>query len=141
MFSSKNKKADSRIGKAIAELSAKQDAKVPVLEEILSTINAREEVAVYKLKQFHKRRHKADLLSNILGATTPYNHLVMSQSRRKPYYVEKHKSPEVLKKVANKRVKNSDNNTDGAYFKRLYESWEICDLRFYSPKNPKLYRK
>lgn len=58
----------------------------------------------------------------------------MSRSRRKnPYLTEGQDSSGLRKerkRLANKRVRNNKNVTSGNNYKKISESWDICDFKF-----------
>ena len=56
----------------------------------------------------------------------------MSRSRKKSYYSTDHKVKVTRKKkrIASKKVRrDKDFSTNGAAYKKKYESWDICDYR------------
>lgn len=68
----------------------------------------------------------------------------MSRSYRKPIWTEGMKSPGLRKsrrRLANRRVRESEDVGSGANFKRISNSWDICDFKFYDPNNRKVRRK
>lgn len=67
----------------------------------------------------------------------------MSRSKKAPYWVDGSgtKWKKKAKKQANKVVKATKEVANGGSYKKIFESWLICDFRFPDPKNPKAYRK
>ena len=61
----------------------------------------------------------------------------MSRSYRKPYWTEGYggKWRRFAKRQASKKVRQSANVDDAAYYKRLYNSWNICDFKFIEPES------
>lgn len=53
----------------------------------------------------------------------------MSRSKRKPIFKEGYKKPSkrILKQAANATVRNSKELAKGSYYKKVSESWDICD--------------
>jgi hypothetical protein len=56
----------------------------------------------------------------------------MSRSYRKPYVREEKKK--WAKRQANKRVRRCKNLQDGCRYKKIYNSWNICDYGWYWDK-------
>lgn len=56
----------------------------------------------------------------------------MSRSRRKPIFKDGYKKPSkrILKQAANATVRNSKELAKGSYYKKVSESWDICDYIF-----------
>jgi len=53
----------------------------------------------------------------------------MSRSRKKaPWIVDK--KSKLAKRQANKRVRRTKNIANGKSFKKVYESWDICDYKW-----------
>lgn len=68
----------------------------------------------------------------------------MSRSRRAPIWTEGQKSPGTRAKRrrrANKEVRSAEDVANGGSYKKVSESWAICDYKFYYPKSPKVRRK
>ena len=67
----------------------------------------------------------------------------MSRSKRAPYWVDGYGSPDKKrrKRVASRRVRDSDEVPSGGAYKKFYETWNISDYTFYDPKNLKVRRK
>lgn len=65
----------------------------------------------------------------------------MSRSRKKPYFTDNGACKKVHKKLANKRVRATDDVCNGTAYKSEYESWNIQDYSFHCPDNPKAKRK
>ena len=43
-----------------------------------------------------------------------------------------------MRRKANKRVRKSEDVSDGSSYKKVFDSWNISDWKFkYNPKNPK----
>ncbi len=63
----------------------------------------------------------------------------MSRSYRKPYWTEGHGGQwrKIAKRQASKRVRRARNVDDGSQFKRVYNSWNICDFKFREPDDSK----
>lgn len=66
--------------------------------------------------------------------------LIMSRSFRKPYITDTGRHRKWAKKDANKTVWHRD-TYNGAHYKRLYCTWNICDYKWYNPTEKKAYRK
>jgi hypothetical protein len=66
----------------------------------------------------------------------------MSRSKRAPIWTEGYdgSTRKRRKRRANKRVRTAD-IADGAAYKKVSNSWNICDFKFYDKKNPKAGRK
>jgi hypothetical protein len=63
----------------------------------------------------------------------------MSRSYKKPWYCDR--SP-WAKRQANKKVRKYKKGLSrGKSYKNLYSRYNICDYKFYSPDEPKAYRK
>ena len=66
----------------------------------------------------------------------------MSRSYRKPYNVEGPRNGKTKeKRFASKKVRKSEYISDGASYKKMYCSYNICDYRIHQPDNKKLSRK
>lgn len=52
----------------------------------------------------------------------------MSRSYHKNHFIKDHTRGG--KKRANRKVRHTPNIPNGAYFKRCYQSWNICDFRW-----------
>jgi hypothetical protein len=63
----------------------------------------------------------------------------MSRSYRKPYFTETRKR--WAKRKASKAVRRRKDLSDGASYKKVYESWNITDFRYECPYEKKLHRK
>ena len=64
----------------------------------------------------------------------------MSRSWKKNGYVkdgEGSKWKKKAKRHANRRVRSEDDVADGGSFKKVSESWDICDFKFKLPKTKK----
>lgn len=64
----------------------------------------------------------------------------MSRSWKKNGYVkdgEGSKWKKKAKRYANRRVRLEDEIADGSSFKKVSESWDICDFKFELPKTKK----
>lgn len=64
----------------------------------------------------------------------------MSRSWKKNAYVkdgEGTKGKKKEKRLANRRVRSEDEIADGGSFKKVSESWDICDFKFKLPKTKK----
>ena len=57
----------------------------------------------------------------------------MSRSYKKHLY-EKQQNTKGLKKCANRRVRRAKNVPSGKAYKKLFQSWDICDWRWYTSK-------
>jgi len=65
----------------------------------------------------------------------------MSRSRKKPYFTD-HTSCKFGKRCANKRLRRQIGHIyQNGLYKKLYETWDICDWRICCPENPKANRK
>ena len=60
----------------------------------------------------------------------------MSRSHKKnPWYTDHHvKSSQENKKFANKKVRNTEEIPNGGSYKKVSESWDICDFKFFYTK-------
>jgi len=69
----------------------------------------------------------------------------MSRSKRKPIVKDGQKDRTGDKKVKKRRaaraVRAEDEVADGSQYKKVSNSWDICDWKFFDPKNPKAERK
>lgn len=66
----------------------------------------------------------------------------MSRSKRKPWVTDNKGSyRKIAKKLANKRVRAIKNIASGNAYKKEFQSWDICDYKWYEPKNEKIRRK
>ena len=67
----------------------------------------------------------------------------MSKSYREPYWTEGYGKPsrKKNKRLASKRVRRAKDLDNGMSYKKVYNSWDICDFSFYSPNDEKSYRK
>lgn len=70
----------------------------------------------------------------------------MSRSKRAPYHTQGYKGDarKKSKREAAKAVRNQPDDEapkSGSAFKREYNSWDICDWKFYSPLDKKVRRK
>ena len=64
----------------------------------------------------------------------------MSRSAKKPIY--KDRAPKEIKRKAQRRVRKTDEEiSSGSNYKKLFNSWDLCDFKFYVPKDKKAYRK
>lgn len=63
----------------------------------------------------------------------------MSRSYRKPIAVDGYKSKwkQTAKRIANKRVKLKSDLSNGASYKKVSNSWDICDYKFDLPNTPR----
>lgn len=64
----------------------------------------------------------------------------MSRSYKKNLYVKDgsgSKWKKVAKRKANKKVKNRDEVADGGAYKKVSNSWDICDWKFSIPNTKK----
>jgi len=65
----------------------------------------------------------------------------MSRSYKKnPFFIVP-KNKAFFKKYANKKVRNCFVLADGKAYKKVFNSYDIIDWRFYSPNDEKAYRK
>jgi hypothetical protein len=72
----------------------------------------------------------------------------MSRSYRKPYWTEGYGGVHrrIAKRQAAKQVRKAKFVGNSAYYKRLYNSWDICDFKIYGfsqtrkNKNPRSFR-
>jgi hypothetical protein len=67
----------------------------------------------------------------------------VSRSRRKPYATQGYGSPvkKLSKRLAARAVRNEEEVANGASYRKVSNSWDICDYKFWSPKTPKMWRK
>jgi hypothetical protein len=67
----------------------------------------------------------------------------MSRSYRKPYWTQGYggKWRRFAKRQASKRVRQSKPVGNAAYYKRVYNSWEICDFKFIESEKSQLVWK
>lgn len=68
----------------------------------------------------------------------------MSRSYRKPWVVDGYKTSshrQVAKRTANHKVRHTKNIASGKAYKKVFDSWNIVDYRWYEPNNPKIGRK
>lgn len=67
----------------------------------------------------------------------------MSRSRKAPYIKDGYKSKwkRKAKQQANQAVRNETSVTNGGAYKKVSNSWDICDFIFYEPNEPKYSRK
>lgn len=63
----------------------------------------------------------------------------MSRSRRKPWV--KIPPDKGAKKRASRAVRKYANVPDGSAYKKVFDSWKICDCKWYTPKDKKATRK
>lgn len=63
----------------------------------------------------------------------------MSRSKRKPYC--KAVCDRKNKAIANRKIRNAKDIPQGSGYRKVFESWDICDIKFYDPKNKKISRK
>lgn len=73
----------------------------------------------------------------------------MSRSYKKSKVIKVGKN-KYLKNFANRKLRKNENISDGSNYKKHFESWDICDARFYVTRdidkesiwnNPKWFRK
>lgn len=64
----------------------------------------------------------------------------MSRSRKKPYIVDS-SWKQYGKKRAARKVRRHDDVANGSQYKKIFESYDICDYIWYCPENKKAYRK
>jgi len=66
----------------------------------------------------------------------------MSRSYRKPYWTDGYggKWRRIAKRKAEKRVRQSSEAVSGMYYKRISNSWDICDFKFFDPDCEKSWR-
>ena len=66
----------------------------------------------------------------------------MSRSRKKfPMVKDNGRSKTWQKRQANKKVRNTEDIEDGKAYKKEYNSWNICDWKWYLPEDEKVRRK
>lgn len=63
----------------------------------------------------------------------------MSRSYRKPY--SKAGCDKRGKAFANKKIRRTKNIPKRKGYKKIFESWIICDFKFYNPNDKKIRRK
>lgn len=64
----------------------------------------------------------------------------MSRSYKKPYVKDKSNKKDG-KKAANNKVKRTKEIGNGKQYKKVYNSWNICDYKFRIDEDPKFKRK
>jgi hypothetical protein len=66
----------------------------------------------------------------------------MSRSYRKPYWTEGYGGVHrrFAKRQASKQVRKAKFVGDSAYYKRLYNSWDICDFKFYETDSDRSWK-
>lgn len=52
----------------------------------------------------------------------------MSRSYKKQPYIKDHNRGQ--KKLANRKVRNTPDISNGSYYKRVYQQWNICDYKW-----------
>lgn len=67
----------------------------------------------------------------------------MSRSKKKSYWTCGYggKWKKFAKRQANKRVRKLEDNYGNMSYKKVYNSWDICDYIFYTPEDIKATRK
>jgi hypothetical protein len=67
----------------------------------------------------------------------------MSRSYRKPYWTQGYGNRwrKSAKRLATRRVRHAKFVDDSGYYKKLYNSWDICDFKFHEPRSLKARRK
>ena len=66
----------------------------------------------------------------------------MSRSRKKfPMVKDNGRSKSWQKRLANKKVRKADDVEDGKAYRKEYNSWNICDWKWYLPDDKKVRRK
>lgn len=68
----------------------------------------------------------------------------MSRSKKAPYFTEGQDSPgkrKAARRLANRRVRRDKDLASGSSFKKVSQSWDICDWKFIDKNNPKAKRK
>jgi len=67
----------------------------------------------------------------------------MSRSYRKPYWTQGYGGiwRKFAKRLAAKRARKTKIVSDGKYYRKLYNSWDICDYIFHCPDDSKIKRK
>jgi hypothetical protein len=69
----------------------------------------------------------------------------MSRSFKKPYYTDQQNScTKFIKRQASKNIRNlrlDQTPKNGKSYKKQFNSWDIRDWSFHSPKDKKAYRK
>lgn len=63
----------------------------------------------------------------------------MSRSYRKPYWTQGYggRWRKAAKRMAAKKVRKEKLVADDSFYKRLYNSWDICDFKFFEYQNDK----
>jgi len=64
----------------------------------------------------------------------------MSRSRKKTA-IWKQRNDKDFKRYANKRVRNAEEVDDGRKYKRLLESYDICDFRWFAKDDKEKARR
>lgn len=64
--------------------------------------------------------------------------LLVSRSKKAPIWTD-NKGKKKRKNVANRKVRRAAKLSSGSSYKKVHESWDICDYKFYdsSPKGTK----
>ncbi len=68
----------------------------------------------------------------------------MSRSKRKTPYItlqQCYRTAADAKRLANRRVRATEDLASGAAFRKVSNSWDICDYKCLMPDNAKAWRK
>lgn len=68
----------------------------------------------------------------------------MSRSYRKPWITDGYKGSKIrqyFKSQANKKTRRSKDIPDGKNYKKFYDSWKICDYKWYVDKNDSWFKE
>lgn len=68
----------------------------------------------------------------------------MSRSKKKPYITQRnhgHPADPKDKRQASRAVRSAKEIASGSAYKKVSNSWDICDWKFFDPKNKKASRK
>ena len=68
-----------------------------------------------------------------MAGNFPKRRVTMSRSCKRTPILKDHTSSKVSKRFANKAVRHARHIRNGAFYRRIYESWDIHDYLFYQP--------
>lgn len=66
----------------------------------------------------------------------------MSRSYRKPFWTQGYGGAwrNFAKRQSSKRVRRTKSVSNGNYYKRISNSWDICDYKFYDAKSEQSWK-